>query len=85
MRENCTSSLKRRTEVSAKATGRDSSDPTAMKSGSAAERRDPILPLERSDNPKGEEPVSAVKPYDISKQIVWEVYQRVKATAVLRA
>lgn len=30
-------------------------------------------------NPRGEEPVSEAKPYDIPKQLVWEAYQRVKA------
>src|SRR5215471_14056022 len=44
-----------------------------------AERRDPTLLPKRSANPRGEEPVSEAKPYDISKQLVWEAYQRVKA------
>src|SRR5208337_2022040 len=44
-----------------------------------AERRDPTLPPKRLANPRGEEPVSEAKPYDISKQLVWEAYQRVKA------
>src|SRR5208337_3301190 len=44
-----------------------------------AERRDPTLPPKRLANPRGEEPVSEAKPYDISKQPVWEAYQRVKA------
>src|SRR6266536_2480106 len=30
-------------------------------------------------NPRGEEPVSEAKPYDIPKQLVWEAYRRVKA------
>src|SRR5271157_625101 len=44
-----------------------------------AERRDPTLLPKRSANPRGEEPVSEAKPYDISKQLVWDAYQRVKA------
>src|SRR5271166_4089836 len=44
-----------------------------------AERRDPTLLPTRSANPRGEEPMSEAKPYDISKQLVWEAYQRVKA------
>jgi RNA-directed DNA polymerase len=44
-----------------------------------AERRDPTLLPKISANPRGEEPVSEAKPYDISKQLVWEAYQRVKA------
>ena len=43
------------------------------------ERRDPTLLPKISVNPRGEEPVSEAKPYDISKQLVWEAYQRVKA------
>src|SRR6516225_7600168 len=43
------------------------------------ERRDPTLLPKISANPRGEEPVSEAKPYDISKQLVWEAYQRVKA------
>jgi len=30
-------------------------------------------------NPKGEEPMSEAKPFSISKQEVWDAYQRVKA------
>ena len=44
-----------------------------------AERRDPTLWPKMLANPRGEEPVSEAKPYDIPKQLVWEAYQRVKA------
>jgi len=44
-----------------------------------AERRDPTLQLRMLANPRGEEPVSEAKPYNIPKQLVWEAYQRVKA------
>src|SRR5664279_186454 len=44
-----------------------------------AERRGPTLLSKKSANPRGEEPVTEAKPYDISKQLVWEAYQRVKA------
>src|SRR5271167_3733947 len=44
-----------------------------------AERRDPTLRPKILANPRGEEPVSEAKPYDIPKQLVWEAYQRVKA------
>jgi hypothetical protein len=30
-------------------------------------------------NPRGEEPVSEAKPYNLPKQLVWDAYQRVKA------
>jgi retron-type reverse transcriptase len=30
-------------------------------------------------NPQGEEPMPEAKPYDIPKQLVWAVFQRVKA------
>src|SRR5262249_13439861 len=32
-----------------------------------------------SINPQGEESMAEVKPYTISKQVVWEAYQKVKA------
>src|SRR5271166_3750834 len=44
-----------------------------------AERRDPTLQLRMLANPRGEEPVSEAKPYNIPKQLVWEAFQRVKA------
>jgi group II intron reverse transcriptase/maturase len=44
-----------------------------------AERRSPTLQPEGSVNPWGEEPVSKAKSFRISKQLVWDAYQRVKA------
>jgi RNA-directed DNA polymerase len=37
------------------------------------------LPPQPSINPQGEESMAEVKPYTISKQAVWEAYQKVKA------
>src|ERR1043165_1826959 len=37
------------------------------------------LPPRLSINPQGEESMAEVKPYTISKQVVWEAYQKVKA------
>ena len=43
------------------------------------ERRGPLVLPKATANPKGEEPMSDAKPYDIPKQLVWDAYQRVKA------
>jgi retron-type reverse transcriptase len=43
------------------------------------ERGSPTIQLKVWVNQKWEEPVSEAKPYVISKQLVWEAYQRVKA------
>ena len=43
------------------------------------ERRSPTLWPKGQVNQQWEEPVSEAKPYDISKQLVWKAYQRVKA------
>src|SRR5215216_6753801 len=37
------------------------------------------LPPRPSINPPGEESMAEVKPYTISKQVIWEAYQKVKA------
>ena len=42
-------------------------------------RRGQAVQLQVWVNPQGEEPMSEAKPYEISKQLVWEAYQRVKA------
>ena len=44
-----------------------------------AERRGPTLRLRMAVNQRWEEPVSEAKSYSISKKLVWEAYQRVKA------
>ena len=51
----------------------------AMKPGNAGGAKGPDTPAEDVGQPRGEEPVSEAKPYDIPKQLVWEAYQRVKA------
>src|ERR1035438_10401823 len=43
------------------------------------ERRDPTIWPKKPANQQWEEPVSEAKPFDISKQLVWDAYQRVKA------
>jgi retron-type reverse transcriptase len=42
-------------------------------------RRDPTIWPKTLANQQWEEPVSEAKPFDISKQLVWDAYQRVKA------
>src|SRR5438093_1576948 len=43
------------------------------------ERRGRAREPNETVNPKGEEPMSEAKPFSISKQEVWDAYQRVKA------
>jgi group II intron reverse transcriptase/maturase len=43
------------------------------------ERRSSPISLQAAVNPQGEEPMPEAKPYDISKQLVWDAFQRVKA------
>ena len=44
-----------------------------------AERGGPTLQPKMLANQRWEEPVAEAKPYDISKQLVWEAFKRVKA------
>jgi RNA-directed DNA polymerase len=43
------------------------------------ERRGRIVWLEAMVNPQGEELLKMAKPYEVSKQVVWEAWKRVKA------
>src|SRR5262245_15733051 len=43
------------------------------------EQRDPTLQPRRQANQQWEELVSAAKPFNIPKRLVWEAYQRVRA------
>jgi len=43
------------------------------------ERRDCIIQFYLAVNQEWEEPLDKTKPFDISKQVVWEAYLRVKA------
>ena len=43
------------------------------------EQRGRAMEPNETVNPKGKEPMSEAKPFSISKQEVWDAYQRVKA------